>query len=281
MSCEAGFKVYLTTTTSQGNNNWATNNRINHGYIQSCVYGMHIKADGNNAADANLVYGSRQNMWDLYIESCDYGVYFDGTGATGDIFTSYADVYNIKFDQISDNGSRGGGAQDWLKVEGSASGDAIPYATFFSKSNTDDILLYGPDTPYQYVVSADFTQVDLSRIRQIKPLGEERFEFTCSGAGQTYTPDATQARYFRFDVTDNNAFTIGKASNFHCDEEIIIDIYNHSGGAMGAITWNAGYKWSSTWANPAYTKHRLVKFRWDNEDQVWREVSCNTVDMDN
>lgn len=259
-SCDIGFRVFLDDT----GDNWAINNRLRGGYIQLCTYGMEFRDDDGT-------YGCRQNEWDCYIETCDYGVYLNGSGASKALMVCYNDLFKIKFDGITSN--------QWFLLEGNASGDLTPWMTFFSRSNLVDIFLQASGT-YTYLHSSDFTQVDLSRIRQLQAWGDEVYSHAVTGGG-TYTPDCNQARYQRFVVADNTAFTIGSPNNGKAGEIFTVDIYNNSGGAMGAITWGGTFKLAGAFTNPADTTHRLIQFIYDNTTPVWREVNRSAADQAN
>ena len=88
-----------------------------------------------------------------------------------------------------------------------------------------------------------------------------------SGGG-SYTPAGNQ--HTKFTVIDATAFTInapataldpGNGTNTPA-QVLTFEIFNNSGGAMGAITWNAAYKFAAGAAptNPATTKRRFISF---------------------
>jgi hypothetical protein len=88
-----------------------------------------------------------------------------------------------------------------------------------------------------------------------------------SGGG-TFTPAGNQ--HTKFTVIDAMAFTIaapttaldpGNGVNTPA-QVLTYEIFNNSGGAMGAITWNAAYKFAAGAAptNPATGKRRFVSF---------------------
>lgn len=56
------------------------------------------------------------------------------------------------------------------------------------------------------------------------------------------TPNGDFASVFTIVVTNGSAFTINAPSNARVGRVITFDILNSSGGAMGAVTWDAVYK---------------------------------------
>lgn len=58
---------------------------------------------------------------------------------------------------------------------------------------------------------------------------------------------------------------------------LIVEFVNNSGGAMGAITWNAIFKvWGGAFATPAAGKSRIIAFVWNNAN--WIEQYRSTAD---
>lgn len=100
-----------------------------------------------------------------------------------------------------------------------------------------------------------------------------RKDYTVSGAGTT-TPDATSGSLMVLTVTTAAAFTIGAAGSYGASmrNEVDIEIFNNSGGALGAITWNAAYLFAggSAPAAPASGKRLRVRFLFDGTN--WLEA---------
>jgi hypothetical protein len=100
-----------------------------------------------------------------------------------------------------------------------------------------------------------------------------------NGAAVNVTPDAPKGDVQQITVTDNAAFTIGAPTNAGKSQRMVFDIYNNSGGAMGAITWNATFKLAGAFTNPANGQHRLIMF--ERDASAWREVNRSSADQAN
>jgi len=96
------------------------------------------------------------------------------------------------------------------------------------------------------------------------------------------TPDCRSGGYRTIDANNGTAFTINAPTNppdSGFTMELILELKNSSGGALGVATWNAIYKWSNVGntkpTNPANGKKILVSFRWDgtNWNEQWRSAA--------
>lgn len=94
----------------------------------------------------------------------------------------------------------------------------------------------------------------------------------------TVTPDATAGTWQTVTVADATAFTIAAPLNtpgVSLSQVLVIEVYNNSGGVMGAITWNAAFAFAGlTWTNPANTKKRYARFEWNGTKWVCTSVSA-------
>ncbi len=94
------------------------------------------------------------------------------------------------------------------------------------------------------------------------------------------TPDGLSNFY---DITANNgtAFTINvpTAANVGDGEEIAFRIANNSGGALGAVTFAAGYKLAGAWVSPATGNNRTIRFEFNGSN--WYECSRTAADTPN
>lgn len=86
------------------------------------------------------------------------------------------------------------------------------------------------------------------------------------------TPDASAGTWQTVTVTNGTAFTVNAPivppDQAHT-QKLTIEVFNSSGGAMGAITWNSAFVFNGvTWANPANTKKRYVTFGWNGSKWV-------------
>ena len=91
------------------------------------------------------------------------------------------------------------------------------------------------------------------------------------------TPNAALGKYQAIEVTNTSAFTINSATNIVQGSELVIEIYNASGGTMGAITWASNYKMAGAFTNPAANYLRVISFYYDGAN--FREVSRTAADM--
>lgn len=101
------------------------------------------------------------------------------------------------------------------------------------------------------------------------------------------TIDASTGQWHTITVTNTTAFTINAPTNPPSASQtgdLTIEVVNSVGGAMSqTITWNAIFKQSSagvfpigTWANPASTKKRFIRFQWNGVN--WIAVAMSSAD---
>jgi len=99
------------------------------------------------------------------------------------------------------------------------------------------------------------------------------------------TPDCRQGNLFQITATNGTAFTInaptGDPVNGDDGTIITIQIKNTSGGALGAITFGAGYKLAGAFTAPATGNNRSITFYDDNVTGVWYEISRTGADTPN
>lgn len=86
------------------------------------------------------------------------------------------------------------------------------------------------------------------------------------------TPTAVSGKWQTITVTNATAFTINAPTltpTTKETQELVIEIFNNSGGVMGAITWNAVFKFNGfVWTNPATGLHRFAKFEWNGANWI-------------
>jgi len=92
------------------------------------------------------------------------------------------------------------------------------------------------------------------------------------------TFDAAAGNEFDITATNNTAFTINAPTNPTTDCRITVKIRNTSGGALGAVTWNAVFKMSA-WTSPATAFSRSIDFTYDSAN--WIQVAQTGVDVPN
>ena len=80
-------------------------------------------------------------------------------------------------------------------------------------------------------------------------------------------------------ATNNTAFTINAPTGTPLTgDQLTVIIRNPSGGALGAVTWNAIFKMSA-WTQPANGFSRSITFRFDGTN--WIQVGQTGVDVPN
>lgn len=89
--------------------------------------------------------------------------------------------------------------------------------------------------------------------------------------------DVERGTTAKITATNGTAFTINAPTNPRTGEELTYDITNSSGGAMGAITWNAVFKLAGAFTNPANTKRRTITFYYDGSS--WVEKTRASADI--
>ncbi|MCI0349115.1 MAG: hypothetical protein L0Z53_06780 [Acidobacteriales bacterium] len=78
-------------------------------------------------------------------------------------------------------------------------------------------------------------------------------------------------------ATNGTAFTINAPNNRRTGRKITFDIKNSSGGALGAITWNAVFKLAGAFVNPANTFRRTITFYDDGTNYI--EINRAAADI--
>lgn len=92
------------------------------------------------------------------------------------------------------------------------------------------------------------------------------------------TVDTTAGNIFEIVANNGSAFTINAPTNPRQGRPITFVIFNVSGGALGAVTWNAVFKLSA-WTQPANGNNRVITYYYDGAS--WREMNRTTVDIPN
>lgn len=94
--------------------------------------------------------------------------------------------------------------------------------------------------------------------------------------GATVTVDATTGDTFIITATNGTAFTIAAPLTPTNGQVATFTIRNASGGALGAITWNAVFKMPA-FTSPANGNSRSVTFHFDGTNWVQRYQSAADV----
>jgi hypothetical protein len=98
--------------------------------------------------------------------------------------------------------------------------------------------------------------------------------------GASIDIDARAGEYAIVIATNGTAFTINAPTNPSNGQRLTVQIYNNSGGALGAITWNPVFKLAAFTA-PANNTSRLITFVYSSGLIKWTEVSRTTADVPN
>lgn len=135
----------------------------------------------------------------------------------------------------------------------------------------DGTILWGDGT-----VAAGDTQAARSAAGRLKVTNVEAETRAAVTYGTTVTIDARAQKWATITVTNATAFTIAAPTNppgAGETQDLSIEVLNSSGGAMGAITWNAIFRGLSAgqpinWTNPANGQRSVAHFRWSGNSWV-------------
>lgn len=238
----------------------------------------------------------------------EYGVLSQGTGSAASInhqikpqyiaftgSTGSAGVYLVNTYAPADSQNRGNVVRD---IEILAySGASLSYGILCDGSEEERNLISGNrvqgatvwdcriSTGSGHILSENRWR-DTNGFSSIVPVKYDNTNLgNISGPGTVYsasiTPDASVFKSFVLSANNGTAFTINapiNAQENELDVELTFVIRNVSGGALGAVTWNAIYK-LATWTQPANGFSRSITFRWNGTN--WLEVSRTPIDVPN
>jgi hypothetical protein len=91
------------------------------------------------------------------------------------------------------------------------------------------------------------------------------------------TPNQRNGHAHSILVTDTVAMAINLPTNSVDGDIVTFLIRNASGGAMGAITWNAGYRLAGAFTNPATGFRRSIQFL-STGDGLYHELNRGAAD---
>jgi len=159
-------------------------------------------------------------------------------------------------------------------VDGTGGGNNFAgYYVTVSGGATDNVRIKNPIfralSPAKFLVQGASTNVVVDTDLENKALA-------VSG-GTAQTLDCTKADNFQLTVSDGTAFTINAPSYPYKGKRITVDVKNASGGAMGAITWNAVFKLAGAFTNPATGSRRTITFYYDGTN--WVETNRAAADI--
>jgi hypothetical protein len=96
--------------------------------------------------------------------------------------------------------------------------------------------------------------------------------------GTSIPIDAGLANHFQITVTNTTGFAIANPTNAPTtgSQQIVIEVVNNSGGAMGAVTWGGNYLVAG-WTNPANGKRKSVAISFNGGQ--WVQVGAVSPDL--
>lgn len=92
------------------------------------------------------------------------------------------------------------------------------------------------------------------------------------------TIDASLGHIFEITATNGVAFTINAPTNPYNGQRIKINVRNNSGGALGAVTWNAVFKMTA-WTSPATGNQRVINFYYNGTNWIMSAATTNDVPL--
>ncbi len=95
--------------------------------------------------------------------------------------------------------------------------------------------------------------------------------------GLRISTDAAVGNYFTIAVPDGKPFTIQDPANPIPGQQIVYDIRNTSGSAIGDITWGAAFELAGPFIKPASKKRRTISFYCDGV--AWIETARASADI--
>lgn len=140
------------------------------------------------------------------------------------------------------------------------------------------------------IITGGFPEVEFIRVRT--PGLQVDGTFKQSGQLQLFSGDVTYGPTIVTDlalgsiqdvtITDGVAFAMSAPLN---PPPVGYSVYltyifkNLSGGAAGAVTWNAVFHLVGAWTAPANAKASIIQFVWDHTYSVWVETFRSTADI--
>lgn len=98
-------------------------------------------------------------------------------------------------------------------------------------------------------------------------------------AAAAFPIDCADGLYVVNSQTTNVAQVISEPTNPILGQTLIIEFRNTSGGAAGAVTWNAVFKIGAAWTSAATGFNRRIAFYFNGTN--WVELYRQTVDVTN
>lgn len=258
------------------------------------VYGFQVNAGANcvlnrcstNGGNLKLAAGIRWDGGDLKVRDfqCELSITHIDVSATAGQGLLHVDkaVFNL---------ATGGSLRGiWIRAGFVGTVVAIgidcgPFQVPIQNDNTGYARSSGATTGFVPFYCHSGTAGTISTIEQMVYTDKQGGQLPVNGAGLTVTPDINTGMSFLINVTNVAAFTVGKPTMgalfpgaLQAGRHMRLQIYNQA-GVMGAITWNAVFKMSAGWANPANNFNKWIEFEFDGNN--WYQCQPATADVAN
>lgn len=150
----------------------------------------------------------------------------------------------------------------------------------FGSIHLIDSEIQATDPPYSLTHPTNGWQIDVQNCAALNTSGTATAYFarrpvptsvTALTYSATMTPNPNLGGYQQINVTNASAMTINVPQAQIPGTVLAFEITNSSGGAMGTITWAAGYVLTGgAFSNPANTLRRLIRFQLNGTS--WIEI---------
>jgi hypothetical protein len=150
-----------------------------------------------------------------------------------------------------------------------------------NQTEIDSAMPSGGNTFIGYGTGSQRTTINGGKVRTINSTGtRDTFgNISTLTYSASMTPDCDLGNEFVITATNNTAFAINApASSPGTGQRITVTIRNASGGALGAVTWNAVFKMSA-WTQPANGFSRSIDFIYNGTN--WVQAGQTGVDVPN
>lgn len=232
-------------------------------------YGLST-ASGSGSIEATLVRNAtvRDNKIRNWQRNAIYSTTGDGVLA-GNLFDAVANATNSKCVWID------GGTYAWNVTDnrhephgGTVAAEGLRITTGSPRTAVNDNNFAQATTPY---VNTDGTLTSAHQTFAAE-IGQRR----TVTYGASITIDAREGNVFETTATNGTAFTINAPTNPADGQAMTLTIKNTSGGALGAITWNAVFKMAA-WTSPGTGNNRSITFVYDGTNWIERYRTASDV----
>jgi hypothetical protein len=254
--------------------------------------GVRFKTDGTNSGPrCNKILGNdceENTGYDIQIDAATLPA--SGPGLYNVVLGNRSVAINSR---IQDNSS-GSLVSQWVSglgfrayhggsdVNALATSGAVGFNAYVGANNSP-VRVYGiPSGTVDGIMRASVhksggSQTDAWEVNQnavFQPLNEQ----VTQAYSASITVDASTGHLFDINANNGTAFTITAPTNPYTGQRMTLTVRNTSGGALGAVTWNAVFK-LATWTSPASGSSRSIEFKYNGSN--WVEVNRTPVDVPN